>query len=256
MTIGTSETTKTYIPRVRIPIAGTYNFRDLGGITLADGRLVPSGRVFRSDGLQRLDVAGRAALRRLGVGRIIDLRRPQEVSGQPSAIDPQFQQIIHAPIADDAALDQQTTIRPLAEIYQRMIESCGQRLAHAATAVAESPGPVVFHCTAGKDRTGVLAALILDALGADRHAVIADYASTATNLAGEWTQLTLDYLAHSSGADIGDPVLIEMVTASPAALITATLERVDEEYGGGAEYLRAHGLSPTALQRLRTTLSA
>ena len=79
----------------------------------------------------------------------------------------------------------------LAGIYDMMIDTRGANLARALTQVATAPGPVVFHCTAGKDRTGVLAALILEVVGADRQAIVADYSATAVNLAGDWAETML-----------------------------------------------------------------
>lgn len=239
-----------------IPVSGTYNFRDLGGIPLRGGGSIARGRVYRSDGLQGLDEAGRAHLAELGVTRLIDLRRAEELERMPSAVDPAAVEIVHVPIFDEAAPDRQAEQLErldLAVIYDVMIATRGRQFAAAAEQIARTPGGVVFHCAAGKDRTGVLAALILDAVGAERDAVIADYAATAANLAGEWAERMLagqDIPAlEAAGIDI-----VGITTQSPAALIEEILARVDAEYGGGAAYLTTHGLPADALEALRAKL--
>lgn len=239
-----------------LPVAGTYNFRDLGGIPLRDGGFTATGRVYRSDAFHTLDDAGRGSLAELGVTTLVDLRRQAELDQMPSAIDGTPIAIVHVPIFDEAAPDRQLD-RPemldLERIYDVMVGTRGAQFALAARHIARAEGSVVFHCTAGKDRTGVLAALILDAVGAEREAIIADYAATAANLAGEWAERMLaghDLRAmEEAGVDI-----VGITTQSPAPLIRAVLERVDAEHGGGAAYLSAHGLTASDLEALRTLL--
>ncbi|WP_051297764.1 tyrosine-protein phosphatase [Brevibacterium album] len=204
--------------RPPLPVVGTHNFRDLGGLPLTGGGTVRTGRVFRSDALHLLDDAGRAHLRALGVRRIVDLRHDGELAQMPSALDRAEVEVVHAPVFAAAAVEAQLApdaTLDLAEIYRMMIETRGTQLALAAGHVVLSPGPVVFHCTAGKDRTGVLAALLLDAVGVRREAVVADYAATAANLAGAWAQQALAgrdiAAAEAAGVDI-----VGIATQSPA----------------------------------------
>lgn len=240
-----------------IPVSGTYNFRDLGGIPLGDGGVVAPGRVFRSDGFQGLDDAGRLHLAELGIRRIVDLRHDHELSEMPSAIDREVIEIVHVPVFEAAStaeqLEQMTGL-DLAAIYDGMIATRGARLALAAEHIAHAEGAVVFHCAAGKDRTGVLAALILETVGARRDAVVADYAATADNLAGEWAERMLagkDIAAlEAMGIDI-----VGITTQSPAPLMEALLARIDAEFGGAAAYLEAHGLSAAAAEALRDKLT-
>ncbi|USX47870.1 tyrosine-protein phosphatase [Dietzia kunjamensis] len=243
--------------RAPLPVTGSYNFRDLGGTPLINGGTVNSGKVFRSDALHNVDDTGRQFLKQLGITRIVDLRRGAELQEMPSAVEREGIEILHTPILSAAATNEQL-IRidnlDLASIYDMMLDTRGSELTRAAMHVATAPKPVLFHCTAGKDRTGVLAALILEAVGADRRAVIADYAATSSNLAGEWADVMLateDALSlKARGIDF-----VTIATQSPAALMETLLDRLDRQYGGAEEYLRSHGLARSSLDALRAKLT-
>jgi len=219
--------------------------------------VVNSNQVFRADALHKVDDVGRALLRDLGISRIVDLRRTDELDEMPSAVDRETIEIVHTPILSDAASSHQLMLGEnldLAGIYDMMIDTRGANLARALTQVATAPGPVVFHCTAGKDRTGVLAALILEVVGADRQAIVADYSATAVNLAGDWAETMLASHDVPSLAAAGVDI-VTIITQSPAPLMEALLERLDREYGGAEEYLKLHGLRSDDLTALRTKLT-
>jgi protein-tyrosine phosphatase len=112
---------------------------------------------------------------------------------------------------------------------------------------------VLVHCTAGKDRTGVAVALMLDAAGAERDAIVADYASSQANLAGPWAESMLGTIT-AMGVPITDS-LRTLVTATPPAAIEQALTWVDGE-GGAAAYLQSGGLSDSELDALRGRLTA
>jgi protein-tyrosine phosphatase len=113
---------------------------------------------------------------------------------------------------------------------------------------------VLVHCTAGKDRTGVAVALLLDAIGADRDAIIADYTSSEQNLSGEWAA-GMFALLEMMGAP-RTPQLDALIAATPSEAITEALDWVDREHGGSAAYLRSGGLTDRELAALRARLGA
>ncbi len=119
--------------------------------------------------------------------------------------------------------------------------------------IAESgDDAVLVHCTAGKDRTGLVVALALLAAGVDRAEVVADYALTSANLAGPWADAMLARM-REAGAEIG-PDLEEIVTASPAELMEAVIARWDAEWGSPSGYLRAYGFTDADLAALTAAL--
>lgn len=255
----------------RIDIEGTFNFRDMGGAPVpAAGTSVTPGRVFRADGLAHLTDRSRADVRDLGIRTVIDLRDIGERAKLPDALDGLEVRHIVLPIFADrffplvrptpeelAAAAAEAGIdhgdRSLPAIYALMVSQFGSRLALAVDTVAESAETgVVFHCSAGKDRTGMVAAFILDLLGVGRSDIIAEYAITQKHLSGGF----LDAITRNF-ADAGiSGDLSSTATAAPSALMESTLDSITEDYGaGGVEaYLLDHGMNPQTPDRLRSTL--
>lgn len=240
----------------RRDVTGTHNLRDVGGYPTSDGE-TRWGRLFRSDALHLLDDSGRLALRELGVRSIVDLRGDVERTASPSAIDGLGIRMHHLPIFDDAAPDAQVVVTAsLAPLYDHIVDERGAQLAEAVRVIARAGDDeaVLVHCTAGKDRTGLVVALALAAVGVERDDIVADYAATAENLRGEWTDRMLERVAEM-GAEL-TPGMVEIVSLSPAPVMAALLERIDREHGSAADYLVAQGLDPADLDRLSASLIA
>lgn len=241
-------------PVRRRELTGVYNLRDTGGYP-ADGGLSRWSTLYRSDALHRLDDAGRAGLVDLGVTRIVDLRGEGERADAPSAISGLGIEAHHIPVFDDAA-PAVVAHAPtsLEQVYGHMVDDRGPQLVAAIRLIADAaPGDAVLvHCTAGKDRTGLVVAFALLAAGVDRDAVIDDYAATAAHLEGEWAEAMLAGLVRRGVAPT--PEIVALVTASPAGLLDRLLTRIDTEYGTIPGYLRAQGLTEDELSRLRAAL--
>ena len=239
-----------------IPLEGAFNLRDLGGYGTADGRTVQWRRLFRADGMHRLSEADRAVLRGFGLRTVIDLRTENEVA------DGRFPEELalawhHLSVVDvlwdqvEAPTGPETFAAFLYERYREMLDMGGPHFAEAYRRLA-APGalPGLFHCAAGKDRTGLLAALVLSSLGVADDDVVADYA-----LSQDATHRLVTWAAQES------PELAARIDAVPAAHLAAEPEAmrrvlawVSESYGSTPAYLAALGVSSDAIDALAAAL--
>jgi protein-tyrosine phosphatase len=203
------------VPRLHWP--DLRNARDLGGIPTVDGGRIRERALIRTDNHARLDAEGLDAIRSYGVSRIVDLRWEHEVLQDPSpfASDERYR---HVPACFDPIGD---VIPP--DSYQLLVDANRDRLAAVFTAMAEAPpGGIVVHCHAGRDRTGVVAALALHLAGVSVESIGADYTLTAD---------------------------------SPTPIITNTLAHLDTRYGSVADYLVTSGVAPAHLTAIRVRLT-
>ena len=229
-----------------IPIEGVFNVRDVGGIPTEGGR-IRSGRLLRSGNLVSATVEGVAELERR-VAHIVDLRDGQEVAAAPSAT--KSVPTTHLPLFLGSVASFFTEDLSLGEMYRHLLEESGERLVDAIRVIARGE-PTLVHCTVGKDRTGVTVALALAAVGADREAIIADYALTATQLPEERNRKITAFL-QAQHPDAKHAVAL--ATQSPAEVMRAILAEIDERWGSAAEYLIAKGMSEAELAALHTAL--
>jgi protein-tyrosine phosphatase len=236
-------------------VEGTYNLRSTAGYP-AKGRVMRDGKLFRSDGLQGLTEEGRRQFAEIGIRRVIDLRDRSELTHSPSRLQGMPLEVSHNPIFEEGKVPGAADITTLQGIYRLMIEQHAQRLAEAVRIIADSGAdPVLVHCAAGKDRTGLVIALALLAAGVERGHVIRDYAASEGNLGGGWTEKMLTEITVNHGLAAVEDNLREIISASPAAVLEATLELVQSNYGSAADLLKAHGFSDADLVRLREVLT-
>ncbi|GAA2016146.1 tyrosine-protein phosphatase [Brevibacterium samyangense] len=240
-----------------LAVPGTFNFRDLGGWSSTAGPLA-MGVLFRADGLANLDDAAWAELVRWGIRTVIDLRESREVLAAPNALGDTGIELRHMPlfgdryypVDEDAVEKLDLPDRSLPTIYRAAIEHSGEQIAGIVEALARTEGPTVFHCSAGKDRTGIVAAFVLDLLAVAREDVLRDYTATEQFL-GE------DFLAalHSHFAQAGIVAnLSHTATQAPVELMEGVFASVEESHGSVLEYLLAHGMDPQVPELLRAKL--
>jgi protein-tyrosine phosphatase len=229
--------------------SGCQNVRDLGGLPLADGGRTRERVLVRADSLTRLDEAGVAAARAFGAVRVVDLRAEQETDApaHPFAGDEGYRSVPWIDVDRDAERDPGAE-HDLADLYRGSLDRNVRQVAAAVRAFLGAPeGPVVVHCAAGKDRTGMLVALLLEVAGVPRDVVVEDYAASATHLG------ITEVLATLSPEDRRR--VEPFVWSHPETLRTA-LEHLDATYGGVAGYLRdACGLSEAELDAVRVRLA-
>jgi len=251
-----------------IDLEGAVNVRDLGGLPTDDGGETVAGRLLRADNLQGLSAVDVSRLvREIGLTTVVDLRSSAELTSEgPAPLDavPGVRHAHHPVIpeigsATDAVAEALLLKRkqdrsrfpadPTCGHYLGYLEDRPDQVVGAVRSIALDQGAAVVHCAAGKDRTGVVVALALTAVGVRPHAVVADYAAT-----GERAEAILDRLRRSPtyARDI-DSLPAEAHRARPETM-TAFLEQMDARYGGVARWLTGHGLGPGELSRLRAKL--
>jgi protein-tyrosine phosphatase len=229
-----------------VVVQGVNNVRDVGGMPAAGGR-IRSGVLLRSGQLSGATPDGADELRRR-VTHIVDLRDGEEVAGEPSAID--GPRTTHLPLFLGSVRSFFERDTSLEELYLHLLEESGERLVSAIRIIASGESTLV-HCTVGKDRTGVTVALALAAVGADREAIIADYALTESQLPPERSRRIAAYLKSEHPEAVH---AIALATQSPAPVMRALLEDIDERWGSAAGYLQANGLTDDELAALRAVL--
>jgi protein-tyrosine phosphatase len=234
---------------------GCLNARDLGGYRTADGRETRWGAVVRSDSPAALTEAGRAALAGYGVQAVVDLRLPAELADHPNPFaEPGDHGVAYTNVSFiDPAAAPPDAATSLAEDYLQMLDRYRSGVAEAMAAIAAAPdGAVVVHCAAGKDRTGLIAALLLGLVDVPAATIAADYAMTAELLRPRERQW-LDAVPAEERAE-REAMLARY--APTAEVMLEVLAGLDERFGGVEAYLLAAGVSPAELDRLRDRLLA
>ncbi|GAA1599092.1 tyrosine-protein phosphatase [Leucobacter chromiireducens] len=216
-----------------IPLEGSYNARSVGS--------EKTPWLVRTASLDGLSAGGERTLRTLGVDLVIDLREPEEhgprTHGLPVRSTPLYGE---APPAAGS----------LEGVYTGLVRDRGSRIAAAVGAIAEHPGVVAVHCTAGKDRTGLVVALARLVAGDDREAIVADYAHSGRTVRPARSGIAtaqLDALA-LSGAERAAAERLHL--DSPAEALESALELIDT-FGGPETYLRTHGATDEQFRSLR-----
>jgi protein-tyrosine phosphatase len=237
---------------------GCLNVRDLGGLPTEDGRRTRAGAVVRSDNVRALTDAGWRSLADHGVTRIVDLRWPEELAeDQPRDVDID---VVHVSVLGEtydreyvAELDAHlASVDDVAEHYAwsyvDFLERYRERFGLAFAAVADADGVVVVHCMGGKDRTGLVSALLLRLAGVGRETIGEDYALSAGNLA----PLSERWLADA--ADETEREKRRRLMHTPAEAMVSVVNEIERRYGDVASYLRAAGLTDPQVERLRERL--
>ena len=239
-----------------VMLEGAFNMRDMGGVPTRDGYEVRSGRLFRSDALHGLTKVDLEQLRGFGIASVVDLRLEQEIDFLGRAKLVEFgARHIHLPLmTDDPVLPPGTPLPPnLGDLYTLMLSTWPKRFVQAVATLADQENlPAVFHCAAGKDRTGMIAALIYSVLDVDREEIIADYVLTDANMAGIYAAEE----ANPPPRNDDWPTPPIGYDRAEAHTIRTFLDTLDEQYGSAVNWLRLHGLPAQAIDALRRELLA
>lgn len=230
------------------------NFRDLGGHAGLDGRRVRLGRVYRSDHLAALTPDDLRTLQGLGITHRIDFRGAAERSALTSevagittlalSIEPTVVHRVQALLAQGHEPTEAETVELMCQTYRGFARDSAPVYARFFRHLLEQPTPLVFHCTAGKDRTGFAAALLLGALGVSREDIVADYL------------LTNRLYVRSPLVEVRGPVhVMDILWSVQPAFLDAGLAAIEQDHGGLLRYLEGPmGLGPRELAQLRDSL--
>lgn len=263
-------------------LSGAWNFRDV-----AEQTGIRPGRLFRSSELSRLDDAGRSAMAQLGIGAVADLRSARELQRRGPGRVPESVAVHLLPfheLAPDESAD-----APHESAFEKMMtaESDGEAAESIAIAAAQFmteqyerfpllPGaqvavrqvislladqtPLVAHCFAGKDRTGFTVALVLETVGVEKDAIMADFLRSndaVPQLRERILESIRDRAEESTTPEIvtfAEARLNEEVLGVREEYLDAARRTIDHEFGSPAKYLEALGVTPGDADRLRTSL--
>lgn len=196
-------------------------------------------------------------MRAYGVTTVVDLRSQSEVDG---TFDPRFPRptgdrvrasgvaYVHRPLVDDASLKRLGEASNMYERYLLMLDTRQEAFRDIFTSIAEADGSVLFHCFAGKDRTGLVAALLLDLAGVDAEGIAADFAETDLQLAQQYDRWI-------SQAEPEKREAMRDELRCPPDRILGVLDFILTKWGGVAGYLEASGMAPPNIDRLASKLA-
>jgi protein-tyrosine phosphatase len=238
-------------PNRHLPLAGTCNVRDIGGYRTHDGRCTRWRTFFRADSLHRLSPEAQTTLLDHGVRTVIDLRRSDELATAPNVFAASTTVTYRhlSLLGDMQSVPDQP--RPLLDTYRQMLDERQAQICEILQVLAAPGGlPAVVHCTAGKDRTGVIVALTLGLAGVPETTIVNDYALTAKYLGGALVEeIRRRALDKGYTWEQYKPLL-----QCPPDFMHATLRHLQERYGGIEAYLRSIGFGRDDLERLRAAL--
>ena len=205
--------------------------------------------LIRSDHLGHLTEPGRAALKAYGVNVVIDLRSESEILGSPNPFAAgDTTEYIHTALIDDANMNKLGDAGDMLERYLRIVERRHNAFRDVFQAVAESEGGILFHCYAGKDRTGLVAAMLLDLSGVSREHIAADYAETDAQLASQY-----EVWIAEAPEEKRDAFRAEL--QCPPDRILGVLDHLEQKWGGVEGYLEASDMTASDIDRLISKLA-
>lgn len=237
--------------RRALPLSGASNFRDLGRYSTRDGRAVRDHTLFRSDHLASLDAQDQQALQALGLARSFDFRGVQEraatgyelpgLNQHHLPIEPTVVQAMQSLLEAGRSITARDTVELMRETYRNFVLHNSDRFAELFEHLLQTDTPLVFHCTAGKDRTGFAASLILHALNVPQDTILQDYL------------LTNQHYRMPVRTDHRVPMeVLEVLWRVQEDFLRASYEAIEADYGTVDVYLRERlGLRPDALQHLQ-----
>lgn len=229
---------------------GMYNLRDVGGYPTMDGRLTRWGRLLRSDSPHRLDPAAMPDLLAVGIQTVIDLRLASETERGPNPLAA-VETVHYENLACTMTQKRPVGDRDLGQLYLEFIQEDAAHIGRVVTAVAEAEGPVLVHCSAGKDRTGVIIAMLLGAVGVTRQTIITDYAMTDFLV-----EPLRNRLRQGKPRAEAEAELFERMLKCEAPYIINVLEFIEREHGSIPNYLLNCGVTPETIERLKQILVA
>jgi protein-tyrosine phosphatase len=241
---------KRIIAARRLALEGAYNFRDLGGLETRDGKRVRWGQIFRSDTLTRLTAADYQRLNAIGISLVCDLRTREERKTDPTEWQDGSPVFVLAPVSEndkgasqngnlaDALRAGNMTVEEgkatFEQFYIRMVFDSASKFGTVLRAIETSDRPSMFHCTGGRDRTGITAALLLHILGVPKETIVNDFVLSTRYLNERGTTTP----APATEAEARQVALYAEVIRLQPRYIEAVFQAIDQRYGGFDRYRR------------------
>jgi protein-tyrosine phosphatase len=235
-----------------IALEGSVNFRDIGGYETENGQMVRWRRVFRADGLSKLSDGDLDVLADLGIATVIDLRTASELEAGRFPVDRHPVAFHHFPLLDILPDPESFKVAPgmLGAQYLEMANAAATQIGDALRVIADSAShPVVVHCTAGKDRTGVLTAVLLGCLGVREDIIVSDYLLSADAMSRLRTKLIEIYPDGAEMISNAD----ELFSATEDS-IRDLLSMFANEHGSILGYALSTGIDQEVIDALRAGL--
>ncbi len=234
---------------------GCFNFRDIGGYRGSDGRAVRWGRYFRAGRQDRMTPTDLVRATELAIATQIDLRRPDEISDQGlgplQGLGARYEGLAVIPAGGSQELDKSAGAGISGDRYLRYLDFDPAPWRQVFEILADAKHhPVLIHCTAGKDRTGVITALALSLLGVDRAVIEEDYALTNREV-----ERHVDFVERGPGLPEGvTREAMVRLAGVPADAIGVFLDGLQQDHGGPFEYLRSIGVGDDVQNAIRDAL--
>ncbi|MBC5648286.1 tyrosine-protein phosphatase [Christensenella tenuis] len=221
-----------------LPLTGAHNVRDLGGYPTEDGKRTKYKAFLRGDSLNGLTGKDRAFLAEYGVTLVIDLRSSKETKMNPDHIDKREMEYLNVPLLDQI---QSTLLKgkmpdDMSEMYIGLVENSKDGLKEVFTRMVNERGVILYHCTAGKDRTGIITMLLLKLAGVADDTVLADYAISETYMKETFERQRK--MVEAAGIKAPDYVF-----RSKPEYMQKLMEHIAGKYGTAKGYLESLGLS-------------
>jgi protein-tyrosine phosphatase len=236
-----------------LALPGTYNMRDVGGYRTRNGRTTRWRTFWRADSLHRLPPETQAALLAHGVRTVLDLRRSDELRAAPNvfAASPAVAYRHLSLLVDTPPVP--GIPQPLVDTYRRLLDERQAQICETLRILAAPGGlPAVVHCTAGKDRTGLITALVLGLAGVPEETIVEDYALSARYLVGPFLEeIRQRALARGYTWEQYQPLV-----RCPPEFMRAILQYLTKRYGGIEAYAHTIGFGPEQIAQLRDALLA
>lgn len=249
-----------------IGLEETVNFRDLGGLQTKDGKTVRQGMIYRSDNLAKLKTGEYSRFSNLRIATVFDLRTDHEIEGKEDQL-PEGVRYLHTPVVEDNAgqiaglkkrvlngqITEQQALDMTAGFYADAVTAHAGAVKDILNQILRSEQPVLYHCSAGKDRTGIISAIILSILNVDRQLIVDDY-MLSNYYRRDRAEKTL---GKAKLGRVIKPKLnreaIEVLTTVDERFINATFDAIDKTYGGMEPFIANQlGIDPAT----RTALIA
>lgn len=232
-----------------LPLQGAYNVRDLGGYPAKNGKLTKHKAFLRADSLANLTADDRIFLYNYGVRLVIDLRSEMETKRNPDAIDSQSMEYFNFPLLDNI---QSTLLKgqmpsDMSAMYISLLENSKTTLAAIFRKLAGADGCALYHCTAGKDRTGIVTMLLLKLVGVRDETVLADYSATEEYMQPLFRKQK--QMVEAAGIKVPD-----FVFQAKPEFMQKLLSYLKQHYESAEKYLLQAGLSGHTISQLKEKL--